>query len=298
RKLLFDSCINQAHRHIKSNIIQTCAAVRDITVRAKIFVNYYVLLNPSGQVHNGIFKKNFWYSMCQLINSQRITNQKDIPAELINIWNDFHNRYRHAKVNITLLPGASQCISEACTEIETLYNNMIVETFELKLLSFLRYKVQMLLPNVTKRSVIDSISREYCYQFICQGNSIWPEDDCINEGVKTVIRDMCIPFKQALNRKVTLNELAKDPGAFVQFLLFLNAGLEREIEEHNPYDVRRLPLPKLISVLPKASAHWRSITISVNALSCFTKTSLPRGFQRQLRLFYDVFNFGKLRYRE
>ncbi|KAI8640095.1 hypothetical protein BD408DRAFT_420295 [Parasitella parasitica] len=109
---------------------------------------------------------------------------------------------------------------------------------------------------------------------------------------------MCTPFKQALNRKVNLSELAKDPAVFARFLLFLNAGLEREIEEHNPYDVRRLPLPKLISVLPKASTHWRSLTISVNALSCFTKTPLPRGFQRQLMLFYDVFNFGKLRYRE
>ncbi|KAI8640094.1 hypothetical protein BD408DRAFT_247326, partial [Parasitella parasitica] len=90
--------------------------------------------------------------MCQLVNSQRITNQKGIPADLITVWNDFRNRYRHASVNIKLLPGASQCISEACTEIEMLYNNMIVETFELKLLSFLHYKVQMLLPNITKRS--------------------------------------------------------------------------------------------------------------------------------------------------
>lgn len=43
RKIPFYSCINQAHCHIKSNIIQTCAAARDITFRAKVFVNYYVL---------------------------------------------------------------------------------------------------------------------------------------------------------------------------------------------------------------------------------------------------------------
>lgn len=66
---------------------------------------------------------------------------------------------------------------------------------------------------------------------------------------------MCTPFKNVLNRKVTLKKLAKDPGRFLQFLLFISAGLEREIEEHKPYDVRLLPLPNLISVLPKVSVH-------------------------------------------
>lgn len=120
-------------------------------------------------------KKNFWYTMCQMINSQRVTNQRYIPADLITTWDSFCTRHRDTSVNIRLLPGASQCISEACTEIETLYNNMIVETFEQKLLSFLRCKVQILLPVsivfqfFTKRSLVESISRQYCYQFICQG---------------------------------------------------------------------------------------------------------------------------------
>lgn len=144
RKLPFDRCIKKEYCHIKSSITETCAAVREIIFRAKVFINYYVLLNPTGQVASSIFKKNFWYSICQMINGQRITNQRDIPADLITTWDSFRTRHRNASVNITLLPGASQCISEACTEIETLYRNIIVETFEQKLLSFLCYKVQML----------------------------------------------------------------------------------------------------------------------------------------------------------
>lgn len=103
--------------------------------------------------------------------------------------------------------------------------------------------------------------------------------------MKAAVHDMCIPWKQELDEQVTLKNLAKNPSKFLPFLLYLNTELEWEIEEHRAYDVRRLPLPKLLSVLPKPSTHWRSITISVNALSCFTKTSLPRGFLEQLLYF-------------
>lgn len=82
--------------------------------------------------------KNFWYSICQLVNGQRITNQSGIPAGLITAWDDLRSRHPNAQLQISLLPGASQCISEACTEIETLYNNNVVETFEMKLEKFLR----------------------------------------------------------------------------------------------------------------------------------------------------------------
>ncbi|KAI9473846.1 MAG: hypothetical protein EXX96DRAFT_320842 [Benjaminiella poitrasii] len=64
------------------------------------------------------------------------------------------------------------------------------------------------------------------------------------------------------------------------------------------YDVRRLSLPRLSSVLPSPTYHWRFITISANALSAFLPgQSLPRGYVDQLQLFYTVFKFHKLRFR-
>ncbi|KAI9475648.1 MAG: hypothetical protein EXX96DRAFT_273362 [Benjaminiella poitrasii] len=64
------------------------------------------------------------------------------------------------------------------------------------------------------------------------------------------------------------------------------------------YDVRRLSLPRLSSVLPSPTYHWRFITISANALSAFLPgQSLPRGYVDQLQLFYTVFKFYKLRFR-
>lgn len=55
RKLPLDPCINQPHHHIKNKITQTCAAVRDITFRAKIFVNFYILSNANNdEAYKGI----------------------------------------------------------------------------------------------------------------------------------------------------------------------------------------------------------------------------------------------------
>jgi hypothetical protein len=94
-------------------------------------------------------------------------------------------------------------------------------------------------------------------------------------------------------------QLSVDPGYFIPFLLSLNDELEKEHIDHKPYDVRRLPLPRRFQVLPNPSAHWRFVTLSVNVLSSFcVKQSLPRGYQSQLELFFRVFKFQKLRFKE
>ncbi|OAD70096.1 hypothetical protein PHYBLDRAFT_171485 [Phycomyces blakesleeanus NRRL 1555(-)] len=63
-----------------------------------------------------------------------------------------------------------------------------------------------------------------------------------------------------------------------------------------PFDVRRLPVLRLFSILPNPSVNWRSVAISVNALSAVVKNPLPRGYINQLQLFHEVFNFKLLRY--
>lgn len=58
---------------------------------------------------------------------------------------------------IKLLPGASQCITVACFEIETLYNSIIVETFKRKLLCFLQdtiTRICLLFHSVCKTSEV------------------------------------------------------------------------------------------------------------------------------------------------
>ncbi|KAI8970229.1 hypothetical protein BDF20DRAFT_838606 [Mycotypha africana] len=91
--------------------------------------------------------------------------------------------------------------------------------------------------------------------------------------------------------------LAVNPGCFVSFLFLINDELEKEHAAHKSYDVGRLPLSRLFSVLPTASIRWRFVTVSVNALSCFIRQKLPHGCQDQLELFYRILKFQSLRYR-
>ncbi|KAI9032495.1 hypothetical protein CLU79DRAFT_784185 [Phycomyces nitens] len=109
RKLGFDNCVSDTyHTKLKSSVIKACSTVRYLVFRAKLFVNYYVLENHTLiGAPKVIFSQNFWYSIIQM-----------------------------------LLPGISQCVAEACTELATLYINNSVENFENHLLYFLRYKLQ------------------------------------------------------------------------------------------------------------------------------------------------------------
>ncbi|KAI8968532.1 hypothetical protein BDF20DRAFT_839628 [Mycotypha africana] len=145
--------------------------------------------------------------------------------------------------------------------------------------------------------LLKKVTSDFCYQEICQGKPKWPTDDYLTEDIKAKIQTFCEPWKKKLGKKVNMKTLSADPGSFVPFLLSLNAEFEREHDDHKSFDVRRRPLPKLLSLLPKVSVHWRFITLSVNALSSFVKRSLPRNYQSQLELFFHVFDFKKLRYK-
>ncbi|KAI9487463.1 MAG: hypothetical protein EXX96DRAFT_473689, partial [Benjaminiella poitrasii] len=110
RKIPFDNCVHDAYMDIlKTKIITMCRDIRHIILRAKIFVNFYVLQYPQENLLRGIFHQQFWYTVCQLTR---------------------------------LVSGASQCLAETCTELSTSYTNAIVEHFEKKLIYYLKYRLQ------------------------------------------------------------------------------------------------------------------------------------------------------------
>ncbi|KAI8094995.1 uncharacterized protein B0P05DRAFT_502906 [Gilbertella persicaria] len=114
--------------------------------------------------------------------------------------------------------------------------------------------------------------------------------------IKRRIDELCLPLKNKLDARVSIKSLADNPGSFIPLLFHILAVFEREHQSHKAFDVRRLPLPRLFNVFPSLSCHWRSVTISVNALAAFLPGEpLPRGYNDQLNLFYKVFDFKPLR---
>jgi hypothetical protein len=150
-------------------------------------------------------------------------------------------------------------------------------------------------------STVKKIAKDYCYQYVCQGDPRWPDDLTLPEGLsedsmKNYVDQECDPIRALIVQRVTLVNLSSAPEKAYKCLEYILNQYEDEHELHHAFDVRRLPIPRLFSILPKPAVHWRSVTISANALSVFVKNSLPRGYAKQLQFFYNVFNFKLLGY--
>ncbi|KAI9267254.1 hypothetical protein EDC94DRAFT_515544, partial [Helicostylum pulchrum] len=120
--------------------------IHEIVFRTQIFVNYYITRRSQQPQDNDIphciFRQQFWYSVCQMINSKRVTASTNIPANMLAIWDTFRSEHTNIVYDKTMEAGASQCLSEACTELATSYQNNVVENFEARLLNYIYYLLQ------------------------------------------------------------------------------------------------------------------------------------------------------------
>lgn len=147
RKLPLTTCVTADHvQSLKSRIVAACADVRNIVYRAQIFTNYYITLRSQQPDNNDIphciFRMQYWYSLCQLVNSQRVTTSTNLAPNMIEVWNVFKSFYPSIVFHQTLASGTWQCIAEASTELATAYQNNMVEHFESRLTRFLYYRLQ------------------------------------------------------------------------------------------------------------------------------------------------------------
>ncbi|KAI7903269.1 uncharacterized protein BX663DRAFT_433818, partial [Cokeromyces recurvatus] len=291
-------CIKEEYKGVlkEKKIITCCNSIRQLIYRAKLFVNYYILQNLNEPAPRFIFKQQVWYTICQLVNNKRPTSSTVVSPNLLQQWDNFKRENPKACHAVALISGASQCLAEACTEVATSYQNAIVETFENRLIYYLRYKIQIMFVSMNRNDV-HNIAVKYCYQYICQGNPVWPTSETVNDDTtRQKVVQFCQPLRDILNTKVTMKTLSESPGRFTPLLIHLLSIIESEHDNHYEYDVRRLSLPRRFSLLPTPSLHWRSITLSVNALSAFLpREKLPRGYNDQLRLFFKVLKFQSLR---
>ncbi|PHZ10767.1 uncharacterized protein RHIMIDRAFT_259850, partial [Rhizopus microsporus ATCC 52813] len=137
RKLPLDSIVKSDYKEIpKNKIIVSSRDTRNIVSRVMLLTNSYSLSKPHDSIPHAVLTQRYWYSVCQLINGKKIRNNVNTPADLISYWNTFKDTNPNAVYQQKLIKGASQCLTKACKELETCYNNHIVENFEQRLLYF------------------------------------------------------------------------------------------------------------------------------------------------------------------
>ncbi|CEG83563.1 hypothetical protein RMATCC62417_17464 [Rhizopus microsporus] len=132
--------------HLPENFLWIIVDVRNTLFRAQVFVNYYITLYSQQELNNDIphciFRQQFWYSVCQLVNAKRVTASINTPPNMMAVWNVFQSQYSSIVHHQQIAGGILQCLAEACTELATSYHNNMVEHFESRLLSFLYYRLQ------------------------------------------------------------------------------------------------------------------------------------------------------------
>ncbi|GAA5794871.1 hypothetical protein HPULCUR_000219 [Helicostylum pulchrum] len=278
-KIPLDKCVKQEFLpRLKAFAISSSRDVREIVFRAQLFVNYYIVRRSNQQENNDLPRCIFRQQFCN-----------NLPSDMLSVWDLFKAQHRTIMYNAVLRPGSSQCLTKACTELATSYHNRIVENFETRVIKFLTYKLQITFVNMDY-ATIKNIVQDYCYQLICKGNPKWPSNIIAQQGYLS--EDA---VKDRINQ-VTLLSLSAAPEKAYGCIKYILNQYEEEHSCHHTYDVRRLSLPRHFSLLPKPSLHWRFVIISANPLCPPLKITLPSRYEKQLQMFYRVFNLKVLRY--
>lgn len=108
--------------------------LRDVTFKAQVFVNYYILKH-SKDLSNDIFKQKFWYSVCRVVykklSVENFQKQYSKMPSLADTWNELNNR-EGVKLTVAMdgISNYGQVISTACETISTSYNSYYIEHFQ------------------------------------------------------------------------------------------------------------------------------------------------------------------------
>jgi len=155
RKCSFEKAIKAPYKDgFHSKVIHLCEYVRSVIILTQMLANAFILTN--NEISPYCFTQNYFYSLTQIVRDETVTgtNSKLPLNELNQVWENL----KAAHPTITRLwvakpKRSSAAISEACVTLATNYSSNIVENFEARVMSYLRYKISTVFP--VRLNVID-----------------------------------------------------------------------------------------------------------------------------------------------
>ncbi|CEG79169.1 hypothetical protein RMATCC62417_13666 [Rhizopus microsporus] len=291
-KTKLETILRPAHRNIKDKIIKVSKDIRNILIRAQLFVNYYIMNHNGLVVDKKVFTQNFWYSISQLVLGKTPTNKKSLPDDIFSSWGSFSSRYKEMVYKMdNPVAGYSQCLTAYCVEVVTCYNNMIVECFQSRLMSYLVRTI---------RASVKQLA-EYGYQYICDGQATWLEDVTdITIDERTAMNSLCKDLSRIeMPKLITVKSLAASPGSYIPMLreILKRCMAENQKQQENQeHDQQEKPsyMTWLFSLLPVPSLKWRFVSINSNTLSSFAGKPIQSNYEDKLNMFNTVFDLSAL----
>lgn len=165
RKCSLQKAIKAPYRDgFHSKVIHLCEYVRSVIILTQMLANAFILTNSDFSPY--CFTQNYFYSLTQIVREERVssTNSKLPLNELNQVWENLKAAHPTiARLWVAKPTRSSDAISEACVTLATNYSSNIVENFEARVTSYLRYKISRIFP--VRLNVIDR--RRNIYD-ICQ----------------------------------------------------------------------------------------------------------------------------------
>lgn len=150
RKVRFEEIIREEYRdQIQTKVKRVSDQLRNIMIRAQLFVNYYIITHSNTVVDKKLFSQNFWYAVTQLVLDGK-PNAKHLPSDLLDSWRSFSSRFQVIYKMEPKIEGYSQCISAECVRMATIYCNNIVEVFESRVKAYILYNIMKKFQQVCK----------------------------------------------------------------------------------------------------------------------------------------------------
>jgi hypothetical protein len=140
---------------------------------------------------------------------------------------------------------------------------------------------------------LKTISEDYALERVIGGVPIWPINIESNLAVFTIVDGLCNELEVVCPKPATPESLSASPGTFIPALKHILRQYDRIYWEHaNAKQSSTRVLPRLFSIAPLPSFHWRSISMNANLLAnLFTTVEKPECPAEYGAVFYQIFNF-------
>jgi hypothetical protein len=128
-----------------------------------------------------------------------------------------------------------------------------------------------------------------------QGTPQWPTGlSSVKGGVKTFVDRISNELKAYINEPISLKSLSKQPWSFISSLAFILEIYEKAHKDYDPSDKKQRAPPRLFSLFPIPSFHWRHCKINARGLSVYAQIKRQQGYRGELQMFKEVFDLKKL----